>query len=240
MLSLQYPDAAVFTDACPENVVNAYRQTFRGTVLVDGASTLCRRKVKDVHETHLQVARVHSIVVMPLQSAEACMVAAFTMEKCEHIFKFQSFEFSQLTPLQRIWRNKYPKMDFDFWVKYGSWSFCGSCRSFFFNDKYFKEQVYLNTGTSVTPEAMAAYRRSAPDDPVEHCSGSVGISSRWWYLPGMYRPQQQCGKCTAVTQLSTGKAFARSQLGPQCIIGFFKFCVIPLGHTYESRSPFVL
>jgi hypothetical protein len=140
--------------------------------------------------------------------------------RCKNIFPFlfgssplRSFAFSLLTPLQRMWPDSFPKEDFAFWVKYGSWSFCPSCRSFFFNDKYFKERVYLNTATSMSPEAMAAHRRSTPDDPIEHASGSVGVSSRWWYLPGMYRPQQQCGRCTPVLQQTTGQAFASSHLG---------------------------
>ena len=136
-------------------------------------------------------------------------------------FQHAVFFIQPTDPLQRTWRNKYPVTDFDFWVKYGSWSFCGSCRSFYFNDKYFKEQVYLNTASGASPEAMATYRRSAPHDPVEHISGAVGISSRWWYLPGMYRPQQHCGRCTATSQQTTGASFSASHLGePQySIIG---------------------
>ena len=147
-----------------------------------------------------------------------------------------SFAFSLLKPLQRVWSDAFPKQDFAFWVKYGSWSFCPSCRSFFFNDKYFKERIYLNTATSMSPEAMAAHRRSTPDDPVEHVSGSVGVSNRWWYLPGMYRPQQECGKCTAVIQQTTGQAFTNSHLG--CHRAFLVYsCVYRRVYVYLSRLP---
>ena len=42
--------------------------------------------------------------------------------------------------------------------------------------------------TSHSPEALAAHRRRVPHDPVVHGPGEVGVSSRWWYLPGMYKP----------------------------------------------------
>ena len=43
---------------------------------------------------------------------------------------------------------------------------------------------------------LAAYRRQTPTDPLEHGAGKLGVSSRWWYLPGMYKPQCHCGRCT--------------------------------------------
>ena len=110
--------------------------------------------------------------------------------------------------MQQSWCNTFPKLDFEFWVKYGSWSFCPSCRSFFFDDKYFREKVYLYSGSSRHPAQIAGHRRSAPDDPVEHQSGSLGRSSRWWYLPGMYRPEHLCGKCTPVLGSSPNEVFS--------------------------------
>ena len=47
--------------------------------------------------------------------------------------------------------------------------------------------------TSHSPEAIAVHRRKVPSDPVVHCHGAVGVSSRWWYLSGMYKPV--VGKC---------------------------------------------
>ena len=79
-------------------------------------------------------------------------MAAFAISKREQIFKTQSYEFIQLSPVQRTWRNTYRELDFDFWVKYGSWSFCASCRSFFFNDDYFKEHAYEYVGASGHPD----------------------------------------------------------------------------------------
>ena len=43
---------------------------------------------------------------------------------------------------------------------------------------------------------MAAVRRQTPSDPTEHQPGNVGMSSRWWYLPGMFKPLAYCESCT--------------------------------------------
>ncbi len=43
---------------------------------------------------------------------------------------------------------------------------------------------------------MAAYRDHVPTMPVEHGEGPVGISSEWWYRLGMYKPSNQCSRCT--------------------------------------------
>ena len=80
-------------------------------------------------------------------------------------------------------------MDFVFLVMYASWSCCQHCNNYHFNDKYFKEKVYNN------PSASLAHVRQVPSDPLEHAHGSVGISSRWWYRPGMYKPEAWCQGC---------------------------------------------
>ncbi len=77
---------------------------------------------------------------------------------------------------------------------YGSWSRCNDCGSYFFNDEYFREAVYKTAATS------PAYRRQVPTDPLEHRHGEVGISSRWWYLLGMYKPLADCHRCTKPPQ----------------------------------------
>ena len=46
-----------------------------------------------------------------------------------------------------------------------------------------------------------------PDDPMAHRPGSVGISSRWWYLPGMYHPVKFCERCTRPPAGMTAGAF---------------------------------
>ena len=87
-------------------------------------------------------------------------------------------------------------MDFDFWVTYGSWSSCVSCGSFFFNDDYFREVVYESRRATSQPDLLCVSRRTLSSDPCEHSADAVGQGSRWWYLPGMYRPSAACGRCT--------------------------------------------
>ena len=45
---------------------------------------------------------------------------------------------------------------------------------------------------------------------MEHGPGNVGISSRWWYLPGMYKPAAHCSRCTEPTTSHPGLAFSQS------------------------------
>ena len=84
---------------------------------------------------------------------------------------------------------KYELTDFAFWVMYGSWSSCAACGSHFYNDKYFRTKMRDELCDPNT-------RRAVPDDPILHSSGKVGVSSRWWYLPGMYNiTVEQCPCC---------------------------------------------
>ena len=126
------------------------------------------------------------MIAVPLASAEACCIAAYSMLKCQKLFQKQCWSGSMLSLDQRKYADMYPKIDFHFWVKYGSWSSCRSCGSYFFNDKYFKEQVYRDVVTSTKCDHMAPFRRMSPSDPLEHKDGNIGISSRWWYLPGIH------------------------------------------------------
>ena len=53
-------------------------------------------------------------------------------------------------------------------------------------------------------------RHLIPDDPMQHTDGSVGVTSRWWYLSGMYHPEAHCGACTkpeAVAEARAGETF---------------------------------
>ena len=71
--------------------------------------------------------------------------------------------------------------------------------------------ILQDQATSDKPDLAAAYRRHVPSDPIEHGPGRIGVSSRWWYLPGMYKPVAHCGRCTKPPAgLSTGAAFANA------------------------------
>ena len=50
-------------------------------------------------------------------------------------------------------------------------------------------------------------RHLIPDDPVEHSDGAVGVSSRWWYLSGMYHPESHCGACAKPEEAPAGESF---------------------------------
>ena len=129
---------------------------------------------------------------------------AYVMLRCVALFAGQCWSRSHVSESQRQFSPPYPRVDFDFWVKYGSWSQCQACGSYHFNDRYFKQFVYQAQGTSAKPDKLAAYRRQVPSDPVEHGPGKVGISSRWWYLPGMYKPAAHCTRCTEPETVDPG------------------------------------
>ena len=49
-------------------------------------------------------------------------------------------------------------------------------------------------------------RQLIPDDPVKHSDGNVGVTSRWWYLSGMYHPEAHCGMCTKPEEVEVARA----------------------------------
>ena len=132
----------------------------------------------------------------PAACAEACGVIAYAMLRCEELHQQQCWYRSRLTSLQCLLPVKYPSQDFKFWVKYGSWSRCAHCGSMHFNDEYFAQSVYEARASSTSADLVSSLREKIPADPCEHADGTVSISSRWWYLPGMFKPVFRCGTCT--------------------------------------------
>ncbi len=196
-LPLMYADASVVKDAVPRSVVEAYEKTFLGEDLPETAFLSMGTAGAGSYERAMAVARDSKYIVFPKASADACLVVAYSLLKCALVFARQAWQGTRLTPIQATWAPKYDLPDFRFWVMYGSWSSCKACGSYFFNDKHFSEAVYQDQVTSTTPGLLAAHRRGVPDDPVCHASGRVGISSRWWYLPGMYTPSvERCHCCS--------------------------------------------
>ena len=158
-----------------------------------------------------KVAEDAGYVAHPLACSSAAAVASYAMLKCEELFGRQCWLHSLLTPVQRELSVKYPVQDFNFWVKFGSWSRCPYCGVLHFNDKYFSERVYQDVQTSSSPDHMSAFRRMVPSDPQEHSHGQVGPSSRWWYLKGMFKPVMHCGYCTKVEEeMPQSKAKSKS------------------------------
>ena len=77
---------------------------------------------------------------------------------------------------------------------------------------YFQYHVYADLGEA------AGLRDQVPDEPKVHGPGNVGISSRWWYLPGMYTPSvQQCRCCLGKegAGIKLTRRMAEAQHGPK-------------------------
>ena len=210
-LVLRFPQARVFIDECHLDAVEAYAATFQSSTWITHCPAMrsrfpemslednalqTKRGYPGPHMRAQLVASHFGIVVLPLYSAEACMVIAYCKLKCQEIYRSMEWHQSILTPMQRQWTWKPVPIDFDHWVKFGSWSCCDVCGSFHFNDTYFRETIFHNSGTAPHPELIHIAHKAVPSDPVQRLPGQVDVSNRWWYLPGMYRPTQRCGCCT--------------------------------------------
>ena len=103
---------------------------------------------------------------------------SYSRLKCQEIYNDMAWHSSVLTLIQREWTDKYVTTDFDFWVNYGSWSSYDACGSFHFNNKYFRDIVYHNSGQSNKPELVRIHHQAVPDDPKQYLPGHVGVSSR--------------------------------------------------------------
>ena len=206
-LTLLHPAATVVYDTVNKVGIDFYRAAFTSITLLLSPFKAIQHKTQGLRHLSEVVAQQHRHIVFPMSSAEACAVAAYVMSQCQLVYEFQYWQLTQLTPVQQAWVFKYPALDMHFWIMYGSWAWCQHCGSFHYNDSYFKEQVYQNQASSNNPDLLSVNRRQVPDDPVEHRPGNVGVSSRWWYLPGMYQPVKYCERCTRPPPGMTAGAF---------------------------------
>ena len=188
-----YGDARTMKEVLPEEAITMYRQTFAAEALMDSPAYLFQSKEYRHCWRAQRVAQEGGIVLMPKQCGDAALVAAYAMEKCGYTFRRQNWYSSILSSAEQSYKYWYPRMDMAFWVMYGSWSMCEGCGRLFFNDQYFRQEVYDNQVTAVSPDLLSASRKRVPDDPAEYAPGKIGSSSQWWYLPRMYHPQCQCG-----------------------------------------------
>ena len=74
--------------------------------------------------TTADVAATSKLIAWPLACGKACYTAAYAMLKCRELFAHQSWFGSLLGARQQLFCDKCPKVDFAFWVQYGSWSQC--------------------------------------------------------------------------------------------------------------------
>ena len=212
LLSLRYPLATVTEERVAPAMVEAYRKTFQGENLPDTADACISCTDRGAHARAQEVAAVDLCIAVPRSASVAALVSAYAVLKCRDVYACLNWSGSRLTAVQQVWHNTMPSLDFHFWVMYGSWSCCADCGSFFFNDAFFRSSVYQDQNTSTSPDLLALVRRMVPSDATEHKPGGVGVSSRWWYLPGMFKPIQYCGRCTRPPRGQTGGAFLTQAL----------------------------
>ena len=146
------------------------------------------------------MAETSGIVVWPLDCHQAALTIAYANLKCGELYGQQCWHGSVLALGQIAADAKYPTVDFQAWVRYGSWSRCSFCGSFSFNDQYFRDSVYQQQATSQKPCLLAVNRMRAPGDHAVHSYGEVGVSSRWWYLPPRYKPPSECSACNPLPE----------------------------------------
>ena len=144
-----------------------------------------------------QVAENDATLCFPLECAAACCTLAYARGKCESVHGRQTWGGSMLAAQPAQWCAAWPKTDFESWVKYGSWTHCDSCGSFYFNDSGFKE-CYSSTAGCVASDDASVFRPEVPSDPTAHRGGEeIGVTSRWWMDPSMYKPDKWCGRCVS-------------------------------------------
>ena len=90
-----YPDAVVVREAVPLRAVEAYALTLQGE-LPESASR-CFSKGYWRKWRAGTVAHESGLVVWPRASADACLVAAYVIEKCRGLFQQQCWAGSRLT-----------------------------------------------------------------------------------------------------------------------------------------------
>ncbi len=74
--------------------------------------------------TTVDVAATSKLIAWPLAYGKACYTAAYAMLKCKELFGYQFWCGSRLETQQQLLCDKYPRVDFAFWVQYGSWAQC--------------------------------------------------------------------------------------------------------------------
>ena len=140
------PDHRIIDRLLPE-LVRAYARTFpRGNkwhhFVLGGAWRSLKQNVHEARARHMRVFKESGLVAYPLMCAEAHMTAAYARAVCEEAYAKQNWTHSLLNNVQSAWPDAFLKVDFHFWTESGSWSQCYDCRCYYYNDEYFREQVY--------------------------------------------------------------------------------------------------
>ena len=88
------------------------------------------------------------IVVWPLDTHLAALTVAYSKIKCASLFAALCWHGSILTEGQISAEPKYAAIDWQCWVRYGSWSQCPHCGNLIYNDQYFQEYIYQTRATT--------------------------------------------------------------------------------------------
>ena len=95
-------------------------------------------------------------VVWPLDTHLAALTVAYSIIKCASLFAALCWHGSILTEGQISAEPKYAAIDWQCWVRYGSWSQCPHCGSLMYNDQYFQDYIYQTQATTGKPHVGAS------------------------------------------------------------------------------------
>ena len=90
-LKLQYPDAQLFQDCVPLQVVIAYQKTLASESLPESGFQVLAMPERGAFRRAEQVAKDDSCIVFPKASAEACLIAAYALLKCKLLYESMCF-----------------------------------------------------------------------------------------------------------------------------------------------------
>ena len=99
-LALQFPEARISKDSLERCAVEAYEKILLVQELARTTHECMGKAGHGLFERSCSVARESSIIVFPRASAEACLVAAYVMAKCQEAFGRVSWLLSTLTGIQ--------------------------------------------------------------------------------------------------------------------------------------------
>ena len=142
-LRLTYPSAVVHENTLSSEVVSLYKQGMASDTLPARAPTYFKDAALDeegeeitysFHQRCEDVAILGHICV-PVQSAEACCVSAWSLLKCEQVYARNCWYGSCIEDSQQ-YQEKLEQHDFRFWLGYGAWSSCPHCYSYHFYDEW--------------------------------------------------------------------------------------------------------
>ena len=111
------------------------------------------------------------IVVWPLDTHLAALTVAYSIINCASLFAALCWHGSIFTEGQISAEPQYAAIDWQCWVRYGSWSQCPHCGCLCCNDQYFRDFSFLRAMLSWPSFRPGDLRRAASCSCylLEHC-----------------------------------------------------------------------